>query len=199
MTDHGTPIDSGLSTPSTSVASGAPASGGTSTSGSAQTRRRILLACAAVGLWVLVSFAGTMLDPARAPLWTRSLMWSLLASLLVSPALLVAGPASRLGAAGGADANEADTSTASASTAEAGAVNSEGSISEGPTSEEAASEATPFVGKGAQLWPEPGDLRERADLRRKAAAFEQAAFQWAEEEQERSFGRAETDRLTAAA
>ena len=164
MTDHAAPthgptIDSGLS-----------ASGGTSASSSAQTRRRILFACAAVGLWVLVSFVGTMLDPARAPLWTRSLMWSLLASLLVSPALLVTHPASGLEAAGAVNSEEAVSDEMVSNEA----------ISEGPTAEtgeEAAAEATPFVGKGARLWPEPGELRERADLRRKAAAFEEAAFQ----------------------
>ena len=43
-----------------------------------------------IGFWVLASFAGTMLDPARAEPWTTSLMWALLAAALIAPALLVA-------------------------------------------------------------------------------------------------------------
>ena len=53
-------------------------------------RRLIVALSSGIGFWVLASFAGTMLDPAHAEPWTTSLMWSLLASALVSPALLMA-------------------------------------------------------------------------------------------------------------
>lgn len=53
-------------------------------------RRLIVALGSGVGFWVLASFAGTMLDPARAEPWTTSLMWSLLVSTLVVPALLMA-------------------------------------------------------------------------------------------------------------
>jgi hypothetical protein len=52
--------------------------------------RRLLVAISSgVGLWVLVSVAGNVFDPARAALWSTSLMWAFLASLLVAPALVV--------------------------------------------------------------------------------------------------------------
>jgi hypothetical protein len=52
--------------------------------------RRLLVAISSgVGLWVLVSVAGTVFDPARAALWSTSLMWAFLSSLLVAPALVV--------------------------------------------------------------------------------------------------------------
>jgi len=52
--------------------------------------KRILnYASIAVGLWVLASFAGTMIDKANGELWTQSLMVSLIASLLVLPAALI--------------------------------------------------------------------------------------------------------------
>lgn len=52
--------------------------------------KRILnYAAIAVGLWVLASFAGTMIDKANGELWTQSLMVSLIASLLVLPAALI--------------------------------------------------------------------------------------------------------------
>lgn len=54
-----------------------------------QARRLIFALSTALAVWVLASFAGTMLDPARSAFWTSSLMWSLLTSLLLSPALLV--------------------------------------------------------------------------------------------------------------
>lgn len=38
---------------------------------------------------MLISFAGTMLDFSRAEFWTQSLMWSLLATLLVVPVLVL--------------------------------------------------------------------------------------------------------------
>jgi hypothetical protein len=52
-------------------------------------RRLIFALSTALGVWVLASFAGTMLDPAHSAFWTSSLTWSLLTSLLFSPALLV--------------------------------------------------------------------------------------------------------------
>jgi hypothetical protein len=52
-------------------------------------RRLIFALSTALGVWVLVSFAGTMVGPAHSAFWTSSLMWSLLTSLLLSPALLV--------------------------------------------------------------------------------------------------------------
>jgi hypothetical protein len=52
-------------------------------------RRLIFALSTALAVWVLASFTGTMLDPARSAFWTSSLMWSLLTSLLLSPALLV--------------------------------------------------------------------------------------------------------------
>ena len=52
-------------------------------------RRLIFALSTALGVWVLASFAGTMLDTAHSAFWTSSLMWSLLTSLLFSPALLV--------------------------------------------------------------------------------------------------------------
>lgn len=52
--------------------------------------KRILnYASIAVGLWVLGSFAGTMIDKGNSELWTQSLMVSLIASLLVLPAALI--------------------------------------------------------------------------------------------------------------
>ena len=41
-----------------------------------------------MGLWVMGSFGGVMLNLSNAEFWTSSLMWSLLASLLVMPALV---------------------------------------------------------------------------------------------------------------
>jgi hypothetical protein len=54
--------------------------------------KRLFLAIAAVvGIWLLGSFAGTMLDPARADLWTTSLMWALLSCVVLAPILLFFG------------------------------------------------------------------------------------------------------------
>ncbi|PQJ34367.1 hypothetical protein BSZ35_06915 [Salinibacter sp. 10B] len=52
-------------------------------------RRVILYLSGVIGVWVLVSFGGTMFDTANASLWVNSLMWSLLSSLIVLPALLL--------------------------------------------------------------------------------------------------------------
>lgn len=178
MTNHGTMTSSATLT--SGATSGTPA-----TSDGPTARRLILYASAAVGLWVLASFGGTMLDPARAQLWTGSLMWSLLASLLISPALLVASPLT------------SDALGRSAKTGVRPVEPPSVAPSKPAPSEATASEATPFVGKGARLWPEPAELRERADLRRKAAAFEQAAFE--EAERDGSLDRTETDRTPVAA
>ena len=52
-------------------------------------RRLVFYVAAAVGVWLLVSFAGAMLDSANAAFWSDSLMWALLSSLVVAPALLM--------------------------------------------------------------------------------------------------------------
>jgi len=53
-------------------------------------RRLIGFISAAVGLWMLISFAAVMLGAPHAAFWTSSLMWALLASMLLFPALLMA-------------------------------------------------------------------------------------------------------------
>jgi hypothetical protein len=56
-----------------------------------KTARQIILALSVVmGLWVIGSFVGVMFNVTNAGFWTTSLMWSLLASVLVMPALVVA-------------------------------------------------------------------------------------------------------------
>lgn len=57
-------------------------------------RRLILVLSAFIGVWVLVSFGGAMIDSANAGFWSSSLMWSLLSSLIIMPALVVANHAS---------------------------------------------------------------------------------------------------------
>ena len=52
-------------------------------------RRLIKYLASAVGLWLLVSFAGAMVDSANAALWSNSLMWALLSCLVLAPALLM--------------------------------------------------------------------------------------------------------------
>jgi uncharacterized membrane protein YGL010W len=53
-----------------------------------------------VAVWVLGSFLGVMFDPARANLWTQSLMWALLASVILAPVFIFIGtsPDSQSGA-----------------------------------------------------------------------------------------------------
>lgn len=41
-----------------------------------------------IGTWLLISFGGAMFDSANAAFWSDSLMWSLLAFMIVSPALV---------------------------------------------------------------------------------------------------------------
>lgn len=57
-------------------------------------RRLIYLVSSFIGLWVLVSFGGAMVNSANADFWTTSLMWALLCCLLVMPALVVINHAS---------------------------------------------------------------------------------------------------------
>lgn len=52
-------------------------------------RRLIFYLASAVGVWLLVSFAGAMVDSGNAAFWSDSLMWALLSSLIVAPALLM--------------------------------------------------------------------------------------------------------------
>lgn len=44
-----------------------------------------------VGAWVLGSFVGVMFDPARANLWTQSLMWAMLSSVILAPVFIFVG------------------------------------------------------------------------------------------------------------
>jgi len=53
-------------------------------------RRLIGFIGAAVGLWMLASFGAVMFGAPTAEFWTSSLMWALLASMLLFPALLMA-------------------------------------------------------------------------------------------------------------
>jgi hypothetical protein len=59
-----------------------------------QVRRLIIALSAFIGIWVLVSFTGAMVDSANAGFWSDSLMWSLLSSLIVMPALVMVNHAS---------------------------------------------------------------------------------------------------------
>ena len=55
-----------------------------------QTARRLIVALSCtIVLWVFTSVAGALLDPAHAAFWSSSLMWSLLSTLLVAPALVM--------------------------------------------------------------------------------------------------------------
>jgi hypothetical protein len=44
-----------------------------------------------IAVWVLGSFLGVMFDSARANLWTQSLMWAMLASVILAPVFLFIG------------------------------------------------------------------------------------------------------------
>jgi hypothetical protein len=44
-----------------------------------------------VAVWVLGSFLGVMFDPIRANLWTQSLMWALLSSVILAPVFIFVG------------------------------------------------------------------------------------------------------------
>jgi len=90
-------------------------------------RRLIGFICAAVGLWMLISFAAVMMGPPHAAFWTSSLMWALLASMLLFPALLMAW----LG------------------------VDVPNSTSKSPREAEAGPPPEPFADAPSSLWPEP--------------------------------------------
>lgn len=51
-------------------------------------RRFILYLAFAIGAWLLTSFGGAMFDSANAAFWSDSLMWALLAFMVVCPALV---------------------------------------------------------------------------------------------------------------
>ena len=53
-------------------------------------RRFILLISSLIGIWVIVSGIGVIVDPANSAFWSNSLMWSVLSCLIVLPAPLVA-------------------------------------------------------------------------------------------------------------
>lgn len=50
-----------------------------------------------VGIWLLSSFLGVMFDPARANLWTQSLMWALLSCVVLAPVILFVGTSNESG------------------------------------------------------------------------------------------------------
>ena len=57
-------------------------------------KRFFQLLAVLVGIWVLGSFVGVMFDPARANLWTKSLMWGLLSSVILAPVFIFVGTSS---------------------------------------------------------------------------------------------------------
>jgi len=74
-----------------------------------QVRRLILALSGFIGVWVLVSFGGAMVDSANAAFWSSSLMWALLSCLIVMPALVVVNHASSQSARKAARQREHDT------------------------------------------------------------------------------------------
>lgn len=44
-----------------------------------------------VGVWVLGSFLGVMLDPSHKNLWTQSLMWAMLSCVILAPVFIFVG------------------------------------------------------------------------------------------------------------
>lgn len=72
-----------------------------------QVRRLILALSGVIGVWVLVSFGGAMFDSANAAFWSGSLMWALLSSLIVMPALVMVNHASSTSASKKAAQQEA--------------------------------------------------------------------------------------------
>lgn len=57
-------------------------------------KRLFVVLAVLVAVWGLGSFLGVMFDPARANLWTQSLMWALLASIILAPILIFVGTSS---------------------------------------------------------------------------------------------------------
>jgi hypothetical protein len=107
--------------------------------------RFILYLASAIGVWLLVSFGGAMIDSARAALWSDSLMWALLSFLVIMPALVMAQLASD-------QAAQSRQRTARAQSASSQSASSQ-------TASTDAAEQEPFVDKGSKevntLWPEP--------------------------------------------
>jgi len=48
-------------------------------------KRFLTTLATALGLWILASFTGVLVDGARPEFWTTSLMWSLLAGVVIAP------------------------------------------------------------------------------------------------------------------
>jgi hypothetical protein len=48
-------------------------------------KRFFTILATALGLWILASFTGVLADTARPEFWTTSLMWSLLAGIVIAP------------------------------------------------------------------------------------------------------------------
>jgi len=48
-------------------------------------KRFLTTLATALGLWILASFTGVLVDGARPEFWTTSLMWSLLAGIVIAP------------------------------------------------------------------------------------------------------------------
>jgi hypothetical protein len=103
------------------------------------------------GFWVLASFTGAMLDPMRAEPWTTSLMFSLLASAVIAPALLMAYHSAR----------QASAHAQGAAAAEAK-----------PFVEEEA------AGQMTTLWPEPQSQEERPTREHSAAGGHEGSEEW---------------------
>lgn len=97
-------------------------------------RRLIYLLSSLIGLWVLGSFVGAMVNSANADFWTTSLIWALLCCLLVMPALVMINHASSPSAEETSSTEEQDSSV-----------------------EKAAPKQEPFVkgsGSDRTLWPQ---------------------------------------------
>jgi len=105
-------------------------------------RRLIQYLASAVGLWLLVSFAGAMVDSANAALWSNSLMWALLSCLVIAPALLVV--------------NDIFTRTRHERETEAARSSANPDAAQKPFVDEASDEMQ-------TLWPEPETEPESAD------------------------------------
>jgi hypothetical protein len=103
-------------------------------------RRLLSILTPLVAFWALASFAGTMLDPGHAGFWTQSLMWSLIASMVVAPFFVFS----------------RNQTSRSATTAQA--ARPERSASTEPTDP---SDEEPFDDHSKRtLWPKPADAAE---------------------------------------
>lgn len=54
-------------------------------------KRVFQLLAVLVGIWLLGSFLGVMFNPGRADLWTQSLMWAMLSSVILAPVFIFFG------------------------------------------------------------------------------------------------------------